>query len=205
MHSQEKPGQAVDVTIKDLDRHVMARPAEEEGDMVVPVAVIEEKNEARRPTSTQTPEATSDTKVTSEAVVRTDKETSATTVKQTTNAVIQYTTKDPPVFCDITNGDAVSAISRASTVACKNMIKNVTCLAQEGKLYDMNIPNLCSLGTNPGVVVESLSFSTDPSSSVRVLFLMSLHGRSVRQVKRLFKAIYHSSHYYYIHVDSVKL
>lgn len=30
-----------------------------------------------------------------------------------------------------------------------------------------------------------------------------VHGRAVRQLKRLIKAIYHRDHYYYIHVDKV--
>ena len=199
--------------MKDMDRHVMAGVVEEEErptDRVVPVAVMVEdetqrtndKQTTKPPSSVTTTEVT--TKVTTIKVATTERAaTEGAVSKEATNTVKRHTT--PPVFCDITNGDAVSAISRATSVACKNMIKNVTCLAQEGKLYNMDIPNLCTLGTNPGVVVESLSFSRDPSSSVSILFLLSLHGRSVRQVKRLFKAIYHSNHYYYIHVDSVKL
>lgn len=31
-----------------------------------------------------------------------------------------------------------------------------------------------------------------------------VHGRAVRQLKRLIKAIYHRDHYYYIHVDKVR-
>ena len=204
----------MDVAVKDMDRHVMAGAVEEEerpADRVAPVAVMVEDETQRtndrqttKPpiTSMTTTEVTTMEQVTTKVTTTTTEET-ASKVKEAITTVKQHTA--PPVFCDITNGDAVSAITRASSVACKNMIKNVTCLAQEGKLYNMDIPNLCTLGTDPGVVVESLSFSRDPSSSVRILFLLSLHGRSARQVKRLFKAIYHSNHYYYIHVDSVKL
>jgi len=112
-----------------------------------------------------------------------------------------------PVFCEITSGDAMSAINRATTSQCKNLIRNVTCLAQEGKLYNMDIPNLCTLGRDPGVTVETLSLTTTSiiDKPVRLLFLMSLHGRSIRQVRRLFKAIYHQDHYYYVHVDSVSI
>ncbi|VDL64539.1 unnamed protein product [Nippostrongylus brasiliensis] len=39
----------------------------------------------------------------------------------------------------------------------------------------------------------------------RILFLLQLNGRNERQVKRLFKAIYSPSHYYYIHVDQRQL
>lgn len=39
---------------------------------------------------------------------------------------------------------------------------------------------------------------------VRVAFVLMVHGRAVRQLKRLIKAIYHRDHYYYIHVDKVR-
>lgn len=39
---------------------------------------------------------------------------------------------------------------------------------------------------------------------VRIAFVLVVHGRASRQFQRLFKAIYHTSHYYYIHVDKVR-
>lgn len=39
---------------------------------------------------------------------------------------------------------------------------------------------------------------------VRIAFILVVHGRASRQFQRLFKAIYHTSHYYYIHVDQVR-
>ena len=39
---------------------------------------------------------------------------------------------------------------------------------------------------------------------VRILFMLTWNGRAVRQVRRLFKQIYHVNHYYYIHVDAVR-
>lgn len=47
---------------------------------------------------------------------------------------------------------------------------------------------------------NSLSKVENP---VRVAFVLMVHGRAVRQLKRLIKAIYHRDHYYYIHVDKV--
>ena len=41
--------------------------------------------------------------------------------------------------------------------------------------------------------------------TVRIVFLLTLNGRSFRQIKRLIKNIYHKRHYYYIHIDSVSL
>lgn len=51
-----------------------------------------------------------------------------------------------------------------------------------------------------GELDNSLSGVENP---VRVAFVLMVHGRAVRQLKRLIKAIYHRDHYYYIHVDKV--
>lgn len=207
VYSQEKPKQVTDIAVKDSDRHVLAKGEEEKERPAgrVPVAIMSDDKALGANDKQATQQVTSNEATTTQTTTAEQVTTTATPQKEVTTkaTTIKIHTTKAPVFCDITNGDAVSAITRASTIACKNMLRNVTCLAQEGKLYNMDIPNLCTLGTNPGEVVESLSFSKDNNSSVRILFLMSLHGRSARQVKRLFKAIYHSNHYYYIHVDSV--
>lgn len=41
------------------------------------------------------------------------------------------------------------------------------------------------------------------STPVRIAFVLVVHGRASRQFQRLFKAVYHTSHYYYVHVDQV--
>ena len=46
--------------------------------------------------------------------------------------------------------DALSAISRAKTDACKSLIHNVTCLSQDGSLYNTEIKNTCPIGRDPG-------------------------------------------------------
>ncbi|XP_034250002.1 xylosyltransferase oxt isoform X2 [Thrips palmi] len=38
--------------------------------------------------------------------------------------------------------------------------------------------------------------------SARVAYLLTLNGRGVRQVRRLFKTLYHQDHFFYIHVDA---
>lgn len=43
------------------------------------------------------------------------------------------------------------------------------------------------------------------SESVRIVFLLTLNGRALRQVHRLLKTLYNSRHFYFIHVDSVCL
>ena len=102
-----------------------------------------------------------------------------------------------------TKKDAQSAILRASTSECKQLIHNVTCLAQTGRLYDHNIRNMCPLGRNPGTGFQAAPYAQGKGPLARVVFLISVHGRAYRQVKRLFKAIYHTDHYYFVHVDSV--
>lgn len=46
--------------------------------------------------------------------------------------------------------DALSAISRARTDECKSLIHNVTCLSQDGSLYNTEIKNTCPIGRDPG-------------------------------------------------------
>lgn len=42
------------------------------------------------------------------------------------------------------------------------------------------------------------------AAPVRIAFVLVVHGRASRQFQRLFKAVYHTSHYYYVHVDQVR-
>ncbi|CAB3376752.1 Hypothetical predicted protein [Cloeon dipterum] len=43
----------------------------------------------------------------------------------------------------------------------------------------------------------------DPKAQkARVVYLLTLNGRAVRQVKRLIRALYHADHFFYIHVDA---
>ncbi len=99
--------------------------------------------------------------------------------------------------------DALSAISRATSEECKAFIRNVTCLQHSGLLYNQNVPQECPLGSYRGHEFKSLPYSLGTGPPIRIVYLISIHGRAVRQVKRLLKAIYHVDNYYYIHVDSV--
>ncbi|KAF7242925.1 Xylosyltransferase 1, partial [Varanus komodoensis] len=40
-----------------------------------------------------------------------------------------------------------------------------------------------------------------PANPVRIAYVLVVHGRASRQLTRMFKAIYHKDHFYYIHVD----
>lgn len=106
--------------------------------------------------------------------------------------------------CDLqSKKDAQSALSRAKTEECKALIRNITCLGQAGRLYDRSLENSCHLGrSDPGKPFQEIPISHGTGPPARVVFLLSVHGRPFRQVKRLLKAIYHTDHYYFIHVDS---
>ncbi|GFQ80628.1 xylosyltransferase oxt [Trichonephila clavata] len=51
-------------------------------------------------------------------------------------------------WCNITTREAVTAIHRATTQACKHEIANITCLMQQGMLYPKRLPRYCPLKGN---------------------------------------------------------
>ena len=106
--------------------------------------------------------------------------------------------------CDIKGKkDALSAISRATSQECKDLIHNITCIQKAGLLYDTDLRKEC--GThNPGRNLQVVPLTGGSGPTARIVYLFSVHGRAFRQVKRLLKAIYHTDHYYFIHVDSVR-
>ena len=109
----------------------------------------------------------------------------------------------PSPQCQPQAKDAISALERAKSAECKLKIHETICLAQENRLYNTSIKNECPLGRNPTKQFQHVPYDQGQGPLPRVVFLLSIHGRAVRQVKRVFKAIYHSNHYYYIHVDYV--
>lgn len=50
---------------------------------------------------------------------------------------------------------------------------------------------------------ESRLQQVPPSKPVRIAYMLVVHGRAIRQLKRLIKAVYHQQHFFYIHVDKV--
>lgn len=204
--------------------------------------------------------------------------------------------------CEITGKEAVSAITRAKTIQCKQELADVACLHNEEKLYAHSMPRFCPLKGNgsgeylgcfidsdnnrdlegsfqeleenspeicinhclrggfnyaglqygkecwcgdsygkhgknveehcgtkcPGAAhqhekcggyLSSRIFKTGfgktmkhnamvvvngdrpQGQPVKIVFVLTLNGRQVRQVIRLLRTIYHPSHFYYIHVD----
>lgn len=51
---------------------------------------------------------------------------------------------------------------------------------------------------------ESRLQQLPPSKPVRIAYMLVVHGRAIRQLKRLIKAVYHQQHFFYIHVDKVR-
>ncbi|XP_072549577.1 xylosyltransferase 2 [Salminus brasiliensis] len=106
--------------------------------------------------------------------------------------------------CEISGKDALSALHRATSRQCRQELANIVCQHQAGELMPQSLPQLCpqhvlsSAAQQADIIDNDLSKVENP---VRVAFVLMVHGRAVRQLKRLLKAIYHKDHFYYIHVD----
>uniref|UniRef100_A0A8C9G4P3 Xylosyltransferase 2 n=1 Tax=Pavo cristatus TaxID=9049 RepID=A0A8C9G4P3_PAVCR len=106
--------------------------------------------------------------------------------------------------CEITGKDALSALARASSKQCQQEIANVVCLHRAGSLMPQSVPRHCPLSGKVSPVIqwdESRLQQVPPSNPVRIAYMLVVHGRAVRQLKRLIKAVYHQQHFFYIHVD----
>lgn len=51
--------------------------------------------------------------------------------------------------------------------------------------------------------VDPLDEDIQNLSKARIVFMLTVNGRAVRQVNRLLKVLYRPYHFYYIHVDAV--
>ncbi|KAJ7315980.1 hypothetical protein JRQ81_002142 [Phrynocephalus forsythii] len=128
--------------------------------------------------------------------------------------------------CEITGKDALSALARALSKQCQQEIANVVCLHQAGKLMPHSVPRQCQLsalfiqsgkkcspeaqglfmlipGESQPVIQwdDSRMLQASVSNPVRIAYMLVVHGRAIRQLKRLIKAVYHQQHFFYIHVD----
>ncbi|XP_023222880.1 xylosyltransferase 1-like isoform X2 [Centruroides sculpturatus] len=107
-------------------------------------------------------------------------------------------------WCEITNKETISAIHRATTQACKQELVNITCLIQQGNLYPKRLPRYCPIEEPIKHEPKSINSirAMAETDTVRIVFLLTINGRAVRQVRRLIRVLYHERHYFYIHVDS---
>ncbi|XP_060696918.1 xylosyltransferase 1 [Hemiscyllium ocellatum] len=105
--------------------------------------------------------------------------------------------------CEISGKEALSALSRAKSKHCQQEIAELYCLHKDGKLMPEKAPRLCPLEGKAAnnIQPEDDSLESLPQNPVRIAFVLVVHGRASRQLRRMFKAIYHRDHYYYIHVD----
>ncbi|KAI2666626.1 Xylosyltransferase 2 [Labeo rohita] len=106
--------------------------------------------------------------------------------------------------CEISGKDALSALHRAGSRQCRQEIANIVCQHQAGQLMPQSLPQFCPQHVISSAVQHADFADADLSkveNPVRVVFMLVVHGRAVRQLKRLLKAIYHKDHFYYIHVD----
>uniref|UniRef100_A0A7N6A3D3 Xylosyltransferase 1 n=1 Tax=Anabas testudineus TaxID=64144 RepID=A0A7N6A3D3_ANATE len=112
-------------------------------------------------------------------------------------------TRKEPLQCDISGKEAISALSRAKSRECRQQIVEVYCKHKERLLMPEKVPRYCPIEGKANVNVQWDEGPSDsaPPVSVRIAFVLVVHGRASRQFQRFFKAIYHTSHYYYIHVD----
>ncbi|XP_035262505.1 xylosyltransferase 2 [Anguilla anguilla] len=106
--------------------------------------------------------------------------------------------------CEISGKDALSALHRATSRQCRQEIANIVCQHQEGQLMPQSLPQFCPQHALSSPVLQADELDADLSkvdNPVRVAFVLVVHGRAIRQLQRLIKAIYHRDHFYYIHVD----
>ncbi|XP_054634076.1 xylosyltransferase 1 [Dunckerocampus dactyliophorus] len=122
--------------------------------------------------------------------------------KQVTAAPLEVT-YDQPSKCEISGKEAISALSRTKSKECRQQIAEVYCRHKEGRLMPDKVTRYCPLEgkANANIQWDEDSAETFPSNPVRIVFVLVVHGRASRQFQRLLKTIYHTSHYYYIHVD----
>uniref|UniRef100_A0A8C5H5X0 Xylosyltransferase 1 n=1 Tax=Gouania willdenowi TaxID=441366 RepID=A0A8C5H5X0_GOUWI len=122
--------------------------------------------------------------------------------KQVTSVTLDGTYDQPPK-CEISGKEAISALSRAKTKECRQQIAEVYCRHKEGQLMPEKVTRYCPIEGKANVNIQLDEDSTESVASkpVRIAFVLVVHGRATRQFQRLFKAIYHTSHYYYVHVD----
>ncbi|XP_071953271.1 xylosyltransferase 1-like [Antedon mediterranea] len=103
--------------------------------------------------------------------------------------------------CDIQNKDAISALSRAQTEDCKQRIADVVCQVQDNTLYPTKLPRYCPLKGKATTQVDEDTYTINTESPVRIVYVLVVHGRALRQVRRLIKVLNDPRHYFYIHVD----
>ena len=111
----------------------------------------------------------------------------------------------PP--CQVKHKDALSALKRVKSESCKRLIYKTACLSEAKKLYNLDMKRTCPVPRDKGSPAKwiDVTSNTPYGNPIRIAFVLTLHGRAFRQVRRLFKALYHNHHYFFFHIDSVSV
>jgi len=64
------------------------------------------------------------------------------------------------------------------------------------------LTGLVAIGGNDAIYVPQQPRDLLPYTGVRIVFVLTVNGRALRQVTRLLRVLYRPQHYYYIHVDT---
>ena len=118
-------------------------------------------------------------------------------------AMNQLAHGDEGAMCEVKHKDAKSALKRVKTKECRLDLHRVSCLSESKHLFVDNITRLCPVPRSKGGPSHTVEVKAEYGPPIRILYAMVVHGRALRQVKRLFKALFHTNHYFYFHVDSV--
>lgn len=100
-------------------------------------------------------------------------------------------------FCGDTYPSAKLILSQADCDIPCSGDESIRC----GGYYKMDIYHT-GLSKLPRPQPDSMTVLNSTEPPARVLYLLTLNGRAVRQVRRLIKALYHVQSYFFIHVDS---
>ncbi|KAM7447918.1 Xylosyltransferase 2 [Porites harrisoni] len=107
----------------------------------------------------------------------------------------------PP--CKVKHKDALSALKRVKSERCKRQIYKTACLSEAKQLYNIDIKRTCPVPREKGSPAKWIDVAKTPyGNPIRIAYVVTVHGRAFRQVKRLFKALYHSHHYFFFHIDT---
>jgi len=64
------------------------------------------------------------------------------------------------------------------------------------------LTGLSAIASNDAIYVPPQPHDSLPYTGVRIVFVLTVNGRALRQVTRLLRVLYRPHHYYYIHVDT---
>ncbi|XP_045766664.1 LOW QUALITY PROTEIN: xylosyltransferase oxt [Maniola jurtina] len=126
-----------------------------------------------------------------------------------------YANINSPSFCldiCVQAGFPFAGVQYSSECFCGEQPPPTTAKTSDG-LCDMNCPgdpsqkcggyftmNVYETGLDKFVLQVPKNPNSD-EVSVKIVFLLTLNGRALRQVHRLINSLYRTSHYFYIHVD----